>query len=156
MYFLLWNKKSCTNNSIWMSLGTARTIRKLIDKMPEIYHSPKSKLKEPGKTNYVVPVGPGTVFEGREGMTIKDITDGTAHTIMAVEVDDAHAVIWTKPDDLPYDPKEPSKGLGGLYKNFFAALFCDGSVRIIHLPCPDDKLRAAFSAAAGDPAPDFD
>ncbi len=130
--------------------------KKLIDKMPAEYRSPKSKLKEPGKTNYVVPVGPGTVFEGREGTPIKNITDGTAHTFMAVEVDDAHAVIWTKPDDLPYDPKEPSKGLGGLFKNYFLALYGDGHVQVIALPCPDEKLRWAFSAAAGDPAPDFD
>jgi hypothetical protein len=130
--------------------------KKLIDKMPAEYRSPKSKLREPGMTNYLVPVGPGTVFEGREGMKIKDITDGTAHTFMALEVDDDHAVIWTKPDDLPYDPKEPAKGLGGLYKNFFVALFCDGYVRAIGLPCPDEALRAAFSAAAGDPTPNFD
>jgi hypothetical protein len=129
--------------------------KKLIDKIPEIYRSPKSKLKEPGKTNYVVPVGPGTVFEGHEGMPIKNITDGTAHTIMAVEVDDAHAVIWSKPDDLPYDPKEPAKGLGGLYKDFFIALFCNGSVHVIELPCSDENLRSLFSAAAGDPVPDF-
>jgi hypothetical protein len=129
--------------------------KKLIDKMPPEYRSPKSKLKD-YRSNYVVPVGPGTVFEGREGMSFKNITDGTSCTIMAVEVDDAHAVIWTKPDDLPYDPKEPSKGLGGLYKNCFIALFCDGYVRVIKLPCPDETLRAAFSAAAHDPRPDFD
>ncbi|MGA2799563.1 MAG: DUF1559 domain-containing protein [Thermoguttaceae bacterium] len=130
--------------------------KKLIDKIPAEFQSPKSKLKKPGKTNYVVPVGPGTVFEGREGMTFKDIKDGTAHTFLALAVDDAHAVIWTKPDDLPYNPDEPSKGLDGLFKDSFLALFCDGAVRIIILPCPDEKLRAAFSAAAGDPAPDFD
>jgi hypothetical protein len=127
--------------------------RKLIDKMPPEFRSPKSKLKEPGKTNYVVPVGPGTVFEGREGMKIKDIKDGTSRTIMAVEVDDDHAVIWTKPDDLPYDPKEPSKGLGGLYINGFCSVFCDGAVHWIKLPCPDDSLRAWFSASEGKPAP---
>jgi hypothetical protein len=107
-------------------------------------------------TNYVVPVGPGTVFEGREGMSFKDIKDGTAHTILAVEVDNDHAVIWTKPDDLPYNPNDPSKGLGGVFKNVFVALFCNGSVRIIDLNYADEKLRAAFSAAAGDPAPIFD
>jgi hypothetical protein len=130
--------------------------KKLIDKMPAEYRSPKSKLKEPGMTNYVVPVGPGTVFEGREGMSFKDIKDGTAHTILAVEVDNDHAVIWTKPDDLPYNPNDPSKGLGGVFKNVFVALFCNGSVRIIDLNYADEKLRAAFSAAAGDPAPIFD
>jgi hypothetical protein len=56
---------------------------------------------------------------------------------------------------LPYDPKEPAKGLGGLYKDFFIALFCNGSVHVIELPCSDENLRSLFSAAAGDPVPDF-
>ena len=34
-------------------------------------------------TTYVVPVGPGTAFEGKEGMTKKDIKNGTSKTIMA-------------------------------------------------------------------------
>jgi hypothetical protein len=126
--------------------------RTLIDKMPQVFKSPKSKLKEPGKTNYLVPVGQGTVFEGREGMQMKDIQDGTAHTILAVEVDDDYAVTWTKPDYLHYDPKEPAKGLGGLHKNVFLILFCSGSPHQLPFPFPDeDVLRALFTAASGDP-----
>ncbi|MCC6127024.1 MAG: DUF1559 domain-containing protein [Pirellulales bacterium] len=120
---------------------------KLIDKMPRIYRSPMSKLKEPGRTNYLVPVGPGTVFEGKEGMRIRDIKDGTSKTIMAVEVDDDHAVVWTKPDDLVYDPKEPAKGLGGHYTDVFLAVICDGSVRAFPLSFPAEDLRAWFTAA---------
>jgi hypothetical protein len=130
--------------------------RKLIDKMPDVFKSLKSTLKEPGKTNFVVPVGPGTVFEGREGMPIKDITDGTARTVMLVEVDDAHAVTWTKPDDLPYNPKEPAKGLFVPGQEFFCALYCDGSVHIIKLPRKDEELRAVFSANGEDPSYNLD
>jgi hypothetical protein len=129
--------------------------KKLINQMPQLLRSAKSKIKEPGRTNYLVPVGPGTVFEGREGMAAKDIKDGAAQTFMVLEVDDDRAVVWTKPDDLSYNPKEPAKGLGGLNSNVFFALFCDGSVRTIKLPCPDEQLRSAFTAAAGDPSPNF-
>jgi hypothetical protein len=129
--------------------------RKLIDKMPPVFRSPKSKLKEQGKTNYVVPVGPGTAFGNPEGTQIKEILDGSAHTVMAVEVDDAHAVIWTKPDDLPYDPNKPAKGLGGMYKNVFIALFCDGAVLAITLSRPDDELRSIFSINGGEPVPAY-
>jgi hypothetical protein len=101
-------------------------------------------------TTYVVPVGPGTVFEGKEGMTIKEIKDGTSKTIMAIEVDDDHAVIWTKPDDLPYDPKEPAKGLSKRYA--FYALFCDGHINPILSSSSADDLRAWFSAAGGEQA----
>jgi hypothetical protein len=123
---------------------------KLAQTLPVDFLSPKSKIKEPGRTNYVLPVGPGTMFEGHEGKTFKEITDGISRTIMAVEVDDEHAVIWSKPDDLPYDPKEPAKSLGGHFKDVFVALMGDGAVRVFPLSIPADDLRSWFSAAAGD------
>jgi hypothetical protein len=121
--------------------------RTLIDKMPPIYRSPASKLKEPGRTNYVVAVGPGTVFSGREGMSYREIVDGTSATILTVEVADKHAVIWTKPDDLPYDPKDPGKGLGGLYEGGFNAVGCDCAPHFVPLPQPAETLRLLFDPA---------
>jgi len=119
----------------------------LIAKMPPIYRSPASKLKEPGRTNYVVAAGPGTVFSGREGLKLSDIRDGTSATILTVEVADKHAVIWTKPEDLPYDPKDPAKGLGGLYEGGFNAGACDASAHFIPLPQPAETLRCLFDPA---------
>jgi hypothetical protein len=124
--------------------------RKLIDQMPAVYRSPASKLKEKGRTSYLVPVGKDTVFPGREGIPLKEIKDGTSKTIIAVEVDDQHAVIWTKPEDLPFDPNNPAKGLGGLYPGGFSALFCDGSVRFVKLPEDPSRLRAMFTRAGKD------
>jgi hypothetical protein len=124
--------------------------RTLIAKMPEVYRLPFSTLKDPGKTNYLLPVGPGTVFGGKEPMKLSDIKDGTSYTIMVVEVDDKHAVVWTRPDDLPYDPKEPLRGLGGHVKGGFMAVLCDCSAHFFPLTMKPDSLRAFFSAAAGD------
>ena len=124
--------------------------RTLIAKMPEVYRLPFSTLKEPGKTNYLLPVDPGTVFGGKEPMKLSDIKDGTSRTIMVVEADDEHAVVWSKPDDLPYDPKEPLRGLGGHAKDGFMAVLCDNSVHFFPLTMKPDSLRAFFSAAAGD------
>ena len=36
-----------------------------------------------------------------------------SNTIMAVEADEAHAVIWTKPDDLEFDPQKPRTRIDG-------------------------------------------
>ena len=83
--------------------------RTLIDKMPSIYRMPMSKT-EKGRTNYLLPVGGGAAFEADKPTTFKDITDGTSNTIMTVEVDDEHAVIWTKPEDLQFDPNDPIEG----------------------------------------------
>jgi hypothetical protein len=126
--------------------------RTLIEKMPPVYRCPGSKLKEIGRTNYVVPVGPETVFFGRKGTPLKDITDGVSNTIMIVECDDQRAPIWTKPDDLPFDPKNPAQGLGRLFApGGFDAAFCDGSVRFLLPSMPADALRAMFTKAGGEP-----
>lgn len=129
--------------------------RTLIDKMPSIYRLPVSKNKEKGRTNYLLAVGDGAAFSGDAPTRIPDIKDGLSQTIMAVEVDDQHAVIWTKPDDWFFDPNDPVKGLGRFFADgtCFNALICDGSVRSLLLP-KDPKgvqtLRAMFTRAGGE------
>jgi hypothetical protein len=125
--------------------------RALVEKMPPLYRCPGSKLKEKGRTNYVVSVGPQTVFHGRQGTPIKDITDGTSNTIMVVECDDPHSPVWTKPDDLPFDPKDPMRGLGHIFTGGFQLAMCDGSVRFTSTSIPPETLRALFTKAGGEP-----
>ena len=132
--------------------------RTLIAKMPEVYRSPASgaysppgaKVKAPGQTNYVVPVGKETAFPGSGALGVSDIRDGCANTIMAVEVGDDHAVIWTKPEDLPFDAADPAGGLRRLPRAGFWAVLCDGSVRWIPHDFAPKDLRAAFTRAGGE------
>jgi len=129
--------------------------RTLIDKMPPVYRSPVSRLREKGKTNYVLPVGPGTSFPGREGLRFQDIRDGTSNTIGVLEADDAQAVIWTRPDDLPFDPKQPLKGLGGLHPEGFSAAYWDGSVHFFPIEIPPETLRRLINPSDGQMIPSF-
>ena len=86
--------------------------------------------------------------------TFKNITDGTSHTIMLVEVDDEHAVPWTKPDDMPFDPADPKKGVGSRYEQGFFAAYCDGSVRFIKKTI-DPKTLKALMTHGGEMIGDF-
>ena len=104
--------------------------KKLIASMPAGYKAPGSKAGE-GKTNYVTFRHAKSAFPGSDGIGFRDIKDGTSNTFMAVEVDDKHAVTWTKPDDLKFNEKKPKSGLVGLRQGVFAALMCDGSVHFI-------------------------
>jgi len=124
--------------------------RALIEKRPDVYRSPASKKGRHGYTSYVLPVGEETICPGRRGVSLKEITDGTSNTIMIVEVGDDQAVIWTKPEDLPFDPEEPAKGLGGLVEGGFQATFCDGSARFIADSIDPKTLRALFTRAGGE------
>ena len=105
--------------------------RALIPEMPAFLLDPSSKLAlEQGKTRYVGPVGKGLVFTGTDrGISL---TDDTATIITLLQVDDPHAVIWTKPKDWTYDEKEPLHGLDGKFlSGGFLVGFADGDVREI-------------------------
>ena len=123
----------------------------LVARMPDIYKSPSSKVSGEGMTNYLAVRGEKCVFAGANGIALKDITDGTANTIMTVEVTDDKAVVWTKPDDLPYDEKNPLQGLVGLHPDNFLAGFADGSARFISSTIDPAVLKALFTRNGHEP-----
>jgi len=123
----------------------------LISQMPALYRQPMSKVSQEGRTNYVVPVGNGAMFDADKPTSFANIFDGTSNTLMIVEVDDEHAVVWTKPDDLPFDPKDPSKSLNRIFEGGFNAALGDGSVRHIKVTSDTETLRKIFTKAGGEP-----
>jgi len=124
--------------------------RTLIDKMPAVYRHPVSKV-ENGRTNYLLPVENGAAFSADKPAEFKDIKDGTSYTIMVVEADNQHAAIWTKPDDWPFDPADPAKGLGRFFDSGFIALFFDGSVQTLDWSqTPEDSARLCALVTCAD------
>jgi len=133
--------------------------KKLIARMPEVFAAPGSKASA-GKTPYLAPVGPETVFASpgsrsgeATGMKIADIVDGTANTILLVDAAEDRVVIWTRPDDLPLDPKQPLRGLGFKYGDGFLALFCDGSIHFVAKTIDPKTLTALFTPQGGEAIP---
>ncbi|GDY10355.1 hypothetical protein LBMAG52_38430 [Planctomycetia bacterium] len=128
--------------------------KKLIEKIPQVYVSPNHEdLAKQGKTVYLVPTGKGAAFEGDAGRDIREFTDGTSNTIVAVEAHADAAVIWTKPDDLVLDFKNLLKGLKSARVDGFHALFADGSVRFISDAIDVNTLKALFTRAGKEPIP---
>ncbi len=129
--------------------------KQFIKQIPGVYVQPThADLASDGKTVYLVPTGKGTAFEGSEGMKIQNITDGTSNTILVVEAHRNAAVIWTKPDDLEVDFKDPIKGLKSALVGGFHILMCDGSVRFISDNIDVNILKALFTRGGGE-AVDF-
>jgi hypothetical protein len=120
-----------------------------LDKMPKVFLSPGSKAA-PGKTRYLTVRGPGTVFPGAKPVRVDAIRDGVSNTVMLVEVNDALAVEWTRPDDFQPDPQQPSKGLERTWSGTFLAGFADGSVQQIALSVDPVVLKALFTRAGGE------
>jgi hypothetical protein len=130
--------------------------KKLIAQIPSVYRCPSANPRETGKTTYLAPVledkpGVGSMWTpSQRQLRISDVLDGTSNTIFVVDADDGHAVPWTKPEDLAYDPKQPLAGLIGHHANSLQALFVDGSVHRLRQSIAPEALRALFTPAGGE------
>jgi hypothetical protein len=124
--------------------------KKLIDKMPKVFRSPRQGEGLKDRTTYLAPLGPGLMWDDPKGLPISKITDGTSNTIALVESGDDRAVIWTKPEDITIDPKDPLAGLLGHYGEGFHAAMADGSVRFVKKSVDPKALWALFTRASGD------
>jgi hypothetical protein len=127
--------------------------KKLLAKMPAVFGLPGTKGMPENGTFYRVFTGPGTVFptvgdKPQPGLSVVRITDGTSNTFMVVEA--GKAVPWTKPDELPYEPRKPLPSLGGIFKEGFHVAMCDGSVRLFDRKAKEASLRAAITASGGE------
>ena len=121
--------------------------KKLVEKMPKTY-APPGRVAA-GYTYYRSFTGPGTVMPtpGKFGgpqprVRIFSIPDGTSNTLLVAEA--ADPVIWTKPDDLVYDPQKPLPKLGvsGVATH---AVFCDGKAHALPPDVPEKALRAIIT-----------
>jgi hypothetical protein len=111
----------------------------------------RSPFDDPKSTDsgYYVLVGPGTLFEGSQGIQFKDVTDGTTNTLLLVE--SKHNVPWTKPEDIPFDPDKPLPKIGGFVEGRFMAALGDGSARPIDSEKVKDQLKWLIMRNDGHP-----
>jgi hypothetical protein len=71
----------------------------LAREMPKCFRCPSRPEMQPGYTPYMVIVGPHTVFPGKDGIHLAEISDGPSKTILVVEAQ-GPGVSWTAPNDL--------------------------------------------------------
>jgi len=118
--------------------------RELIPEIPPTYlHAYYYEPPKSGRTHIIAPRGPSTFFGSGKPRRAQDIQNPLA--IMLMEADPEHAPIWTKPEDLKYDPANPARGLG----RFRAVALADKTVRTIPEATDPDFLRPLFSIERG-------
>ncbi|MCA9039777.1 MAG: DUF1559 domain-containing protein [Planctomycetaceae bacterium] len=120
--------------------------KQLIAKIPKIFQPDNAELIKEGKTRLVGPLGERAFFSGKDQkLRFRDFTDGVSNTVMIVEADDKHAVIWTKPDDLAIDLEKAHAGLHKHSPGGYQMLFVDGSVHFIRDTISNETLAAFFT-----------
>jgi prepilin-type processing-associated H-X9-DG protein len=125
--------------------------KQFVARMPSVFRGALSKVGKEGKTVYVAPLGDKTMFTGTSsGVRLTEVSDGTSNTIFLVEADDAHAVEWTRPEDLKVDPGDPARALNRGHPGGFMLLFVDGSVRLIPETINTASLWALFTRNGGE------
>jgi len=119
----------------------------LIKFMPATYACPgeNRKLVQEGKTSYLAPRGPATVFPGAEPVSSDQITDGRPNTALIVDASDSAAVIWTKPEDWNVGGEPKTRALFGHHPRGTHFLIADGSVHYIKDSIKPEDLKAKFT-----------
>ncbi len=123
--------------------------RNLIERMPDVYRLTTGL--PPGKTCVQLPVGATTAWPDGKGLAIREFTDGTSRTILAIETDDEHAAIWTQPADLVFDPANPTTGLGNHFGEGFLSISADGAAHFLPMDIKPETLRQLFTPAGREP-----
>jgi hypothetical protein len=95
-------------------------------RMPAVFESPASPAP-PGQTRIRGFAGKGTIFDGLQGVSFSDITDGTSNTLLVAVA--YEATPWTKPGELPFVPGRPLPALDHRDPNGYHIALADGSVR---------------------------
>jgi hypothetical protein len=135
--------------------------RRLVARMPKIYLPPGVE-DYGGHTFYQSFVGDGAFIPKPQsqrflgvaggpvhGLRFADITDGLMHTVVVAEA--AEPVIWTKPDDIPFDPNGSVPELGGVFRDGVNVLMGDGAVYYLRKnELSPEKLRAMITVNAGE------
>jgi hypothetical protein len=129
----------------------SRHNRKLLARMPDVFRSPRVRVKAKGNTVYQVFTGRDAVFgRGAGPVTIATIPDGLSNTILAVE--SSEAVPWTRPGGIPFDRTKTLPDFGKAFGKKPLALLWDGSCRVLDLKkISTETLKNAIDPADGRP-----
>jgi hypothetical protein len=124
--------------------------KKLIAKMPAVYRPSSPRLAGEHRTVLLAPLGEATMFPPRGGLRIADVHDGTDKTVMLVDAADEQAVVWTRPEDWKYDPKDSFRGLARRHGGAIMVGMVDGTVQFLPKSIDRATMAALFTRNGGE------
>ena len=131
----------------------------LMSLMPDVFACPSDPdAKTKCETNYMVLVGPKTLFPGAKPATIAGITDDAETTILVAEAPVA-GIVWTAPKDLnaarmQFTINTGSTGeMGSYHPSGINAVMADGTSRFFEDNFPTDYLQGMSTQQGGEDIP---
>jgi hypothetical protein len=118
---------------------------KLGAEMPSVFRNPLERAGSTQYTSYVAVIGPDTMWPGSQNIDMAAVTDGTATTIMVVEISHSN-VHWMEPRDLPFEElqawRDPNHRphLGGDIEGGYV-VYADGGCKYLPRDVATDQLR---------------
>ena len=126
---------------------------RLAPRMPNVYACPNRDDGRDGLwTSYVALVGPDTAFPGDRPVSLRDVRDGTADTLILGEADGLK-IPWMAPRDLDVRSGLTISPAGLSSKDGAGAygIFADASRRWLPQSTKPDVLRALTTIRGGEP-----
>ncbi|MEM9410824.1 MAG: DUF1559 domain-containing protein, partial [Planctomycetota bacterium] len=113
----------------------------LLDEMPEVF---KSAGVPDGMTTFQAITGDNTIFpiSSTFDLDFNNITDPLRQTLLFVQSNDSHAVEWTRPMDLEFDPNDPRFGVRDATASGFFGVNAYGQTMFINRSISDDSVAA--------------
>lgn len=121
----------------------------------DILRCPSDAGTPPQGTSYVAVVGPGTAFPGETSVSLAQIADGAADTLLVVEVHNS-GIGWFEPRDLHFTQMartinpQHGQGLSSEHRSGVNVAFADGSTRFLLDDLPPDQLQAMLTIDGGE------
>lgn len=132
----------------------------LVSRMPSAYASPGDDSATISyETSYMVVVGRSTIFPGaNQSVTMGEVSDGPANTILVVEATES-GVNWMEPKDLDAAKMDyainagPTNCIRSHHPYGATAVFADGKTHYLTNDLPPEYIEALTTAAKQDHAP---
>lgn len=125
----------------------------LADLMPDIFRS-VGDAKDVNTTRILAPYGDTAAYrDGTSGQLVaprsRDLLDGESNTLMLIEAGDDQRVIWSRPDEVNFDPADPLATLGTIDEATFRVATYDGQVHHFPANVSAELFAATVSRAEG-------